>query len=1102
MNEDPNEDNQVERPFIEQLKGLGWSFLAGDKSLPAVTERKTFREVLLKDRLRSAIRKINADDAGDSWVDDAAINRAILELESIGKSGGELMEINEATTKLLWTGTATEGPDGGRGKPVHFIDYDHPENNDFLVVNQFRVDPPHAIDGHGHIIPDLVLFVNGIPLVVIECKSPKLTDPMDQAVTQLLRYSGQREEIDGLEGAPRLFHTNQILVAASVFRARAGTICAKGKHFLAWRDTVPRSMDDVAKELRVKKLSEQQQLIAGMLPPTHVIDLLRNFTAFEVIGGKKVKIVARYQQFRAVRKAVERLQTGAPRDPESPKPDGRSGVIWHTQGSGKSLTMVFLVRKMRTLPDLRAFKVVMVTDRTSLQKQLSGTAELTGETVRVAESIKDVKRILVEPGPDLVFAMLQKYQEREEDGDVEVLTFDRARAMSLADAPPGDGDYANARVLKQKTQTTRFPVLNRSEKILILVDEAHRGHAGEMLHAGLMDALPMAAKIGFTGTPILKKDKQETKRIFGDFIDIYSIKQSQDDGTTLKILYELREVGAAVAKGETLDSLFDHTFRDRSAEEQEKIKKRFATKASVLEAEALIRVKAMDMLCHYIDTALGNGFKAQVVGVSRRAAVRYQGALSAARDQIVQELQAFDPHASVLTGEKRAFVERNRHLVSEIARLEFAAVISAGKDKNPDWKEWTDPTKSDTNTERFKQSLSKDPLAILCVVSKLLTGFDAPVEQVLYLDRPIDGADLLQAIARVNRTYLPTKTHGLVVDYCGVGEKLKASLGMYSRQNEDEGAFEPKDVEGALDKIEDEFAVLADRRDAAVDVFTSRDVLITNLYDAVDLLRDLAIRADFLVKLRGLLDSYDTLRRYPKAREFERDVKTLGFIAKCAASLYWDGELNLAGVGHKVLKLIDDHIEATDPTVKLPPVSILADDFEERVEKHTSKRAQASAMEHAVRHEITINFPKDPAFYKKLSEQLEDVISRLGENIEEVKKKLGSLVATAKKGPPSAGLGLSAVESAYYGILKEESSADGLIPEGGKEELARITRSLLDTIRKAIHVVDYWKKSQKPLLAELAEALDDAGIVAMERCPSVASRLVDLARARHSDLVD
>jgi type I restriction enzyme R subunit len=976
----------VEKPAIDQLKSMGWQHIEGSWDNPQVTERENFKQVLLSERLKAAIKRINRDDDGNPWLEGSQVNAAASQLERLGAL--KLMEANQMATELLLKGTVVEGNlelHGDRDQTVRFIDFEHPQRNDFLAINQFRVDSPWAVGDKDFIIPDLVLFVNGIPLVVIECKSPSATNPMEEGITQLLRYSNQRDWIESAEGAERLFHYNQFLVSTHFYKARVGTIGASFEHYLEWKDTSPVPTAQVATQLGVQQLCSQQTLVAGMLRPEHLLDIVRNFTLFSQSSGKTIKIVARYQQFRAVQEAIRRLRHGQTRI-QNGESDRRGGIIWHTQGSGKSLTMVFLVKKLRTLPELRRFKVVVVTDRTDLEKQLKDTASLTGETVRptkdeqkTAESATErLQRILQEQGPDLVFAMIQKYQQREDEETQAVV------------------------------ETELFPVLNESDAILVLVDEAHRSQANQ-LHANLMRALPNCAKIGFTGTPIIIGDRKRTHEIFGEFIDRYTIQQSEADGATVPILYEGRTAEGAVADGQSLDQLFEDMFRERTPEELEKIKAKYATKGNVLEAPKLIAAKAADMLHHYIDAVLPNGFKAQVVASSRLAAVRYQQALVEAHQKLLAQLDALDPLLLSLDAvqleqldPKTQFLVRAYPHIDTLRRLEFVAVISSSHNDDPAWKEWSDKAKQDNRIERFKKPLvasdltKQDGLAFLCVKSMLLTGFDAPVEQVLYLDRSMQGHELLQAIARVNRSYQAKKC-GLVVDYYGVGRHLNEALAVYS----------DADIQGALVSLKDELPKLADRHKRVLSVFSDRGIPDINDVDScVDLLRDIKIRAEFVVKLKQFMESLDIVLPRPEALPYVRDAKVLGFINKSAANLYRDSQLNLIGAGNKVRQLIDHHIESKGIDPKVPPISILDANFEQAVDARTSNRAKASEMEHAARYHINKNYQQDPAYYKKLSKRLEEILESFQNQWEELVAALRQFTQEVRSGRPSDDTGL------------------------------------------------------------------------------------------------
>lgn len=1068
----PDERTKVEMPLVEQLQGMGWTHITGDIDVPYLTEREKFTEVILLKRLREAIRRINLDEHGNPWLDDSRVNQAISSLERLGV--GKLMEANQAATELLLKGTQVEGDldlHDGKDQTVRFIDFQNPERNDLLVVNQFRVDPPWAVGNKDFIIPDLVLFVNGIPLVVIECKSPAATDPMEEGINQLMRYANQRNWVEAEEGAERLFHYNQFMVVTKFDEARAGTISASFEHYNEWKDTSPVPMAEVAKDLGVDDLSSQQSLVAGMLRPAHFLDIVRHFTLFQQVSGTTIKIVGRYQQFRAVQAAVQRLTTGKTRKVDG-EFDRRGGIIWHTQGSGKSITMVFLVRKMRAMPELRRFKVVVVTDRTALEQQLTETATLTNETVRRAASAAKLKTMLTEKGADLVFAMIQKYRDDEDTDD--------------------DQDEAG------------FGVLNDSDSILILVDEAHRSQANA-LHANLMMALPNCVRIGFTGTPIIMGDRKRTHEIFGQFIDRYTIKQSERDGVTVPILYEGREVMGGVANEQTLDELFDDLFKAKTDQERETIKKKFATKSHVLEASQLIAAKARDMLEHYVDIVMPNGFKAQVVSTSRLAAIRYQAAFVKAHAELVADVEGVEPDLLSRGEDDLAELDNRTQILvrahprlETLRRLEFATIISGSHNDDPAWKQWSDKAKQDTVITNFKKPLEhpdhqhRDGMAFLCVKSMLLTGFDVPVAQVMYLDRFIQGHELLQAIARVNRSY-SRKNCGYVVDYFGVGDRLKQALTAYSAD----------DIDGALVSVKDELPRLDDRHRRVLALFHDRGVPdISDDEACVQLLRDMKIRAQFVVQLKQFLTSLDIVMPRPEALPYVRDAKLLGFISKVAANRYRDAQLNIIGAGQKVRQLIDKHIRSEGIDPKVPPISITDAEFEKAVDGSVSPRAKASEMEHAARFHISNHFNEDPAHYKKLSERLEEILEAFENNWDELVKALQDFTSEIREGRPEDPSGLDPkTQAPFLGVLLEEA---GLHPNQGEmwEHLIPVVIDLVDHIRQEVSLQDFWRNThaQTVLRGWLVKFLDDHDAVPFEKQEAAADRLVQLAKARHVSL--
>ena len=1152
----------VEKPFCRQLQAMGWEWLEGDPDLPESTERSSSREVLLKNRLAAALRRINLRN-GRPWLDDTRIAHAVRDLEQA--AGHQLMEVNEAATTLLLKGTVADGLPGwdhGRPQPVRYLDFEHLENNDFLVINQFKVE---LTSGRGHVIPDAVLFVNGIPLVVAEFKSPGLEAPLSRAINQLLRYSNQRKELfptlyTDHEGVERLFHTNQLLIASDFFEARAATVGAPPEAYLEWSDTSPVPLSTVAEELGLMppaeqlaeaagelagvgpeetdrngtplffrqreqrpealrsshgvNLHSQQLLVAGMLRPVHLLDLIRNFTVFQQIDGRTRKVVARYQQFRAVHKAVSRLQEGRTRA-QGAERDERGGIIWHTQGSGKSLSMVFLVRKMRTVERLKRFKIVAVTDRTDLEGQLRETARLSGETIRPNE--RDIarresptartQRILAGDTPDIVFAMLQKYQ------DVDRQTKGRDKvAMTIVrkEKKPGKDQPVVARevTFEETIRFEEFPVLNESEEILVLVDEAHRSHTRD-LHRNLRRALPNAATIGFTGTPILSHEKKETREIFGDFIDKYLLQDAELDGATVPILYEGRTADGLVKDAPGLDQLFEDLFRDYTPGELAVIKAKYGTEGDILEAPLLIEQKARDILRHYVGVVLPEGCKAQVVATSRQAAVTYHEKLLAARDELVAQLEALSPALLCLPEAEFAELDaQTRFLVQTHPRLpllramEMAVVISGDHNDPETWWNWSDKVKQQDSITRFKRQLAvdktekTDPLAFLIVNNMLLTGFDAPVEQVLYLDRKVVAHDLLQAVARVNRT-CGRKKCGYVVDYIGVARHLKEALKDYDGE----------DTDGVLIDITVELPKLLDRRDRAVAVFTGRGVtdLLAQVETCVALLEDLRVRGEFITRLMMFYETLNTLEHRPEVPgDVFRDAKLLGFINKVAANLYRDPALNLLGVAEKVKALINAHVSARGIDPKIPPTTITDSEFEKVLQTQAGSRARAAHMQHAARYHIIGFANQNPAFARKMSEKLEEILQRFKDDWDTLERELRKFVDELRRGDRNDFPDLDPrVQVPFVRLVLEFCSDGGEQDSKQRQNAINATIEMVERIRQEVRKVGFWKNpSMRELLTkQLIRDLDASGVCPANKERDLAQRLVALAKENHENLM-
>jgi len=1049
----------------------------------------------------AALRRLNRKDDGSEWLDDRRINQALSQLER--PTAKDFIAINEELHDKIVRGVNVSGPDGEHERPVRFISFENADLNEFVAINQFRVDPPGSIGDRGFIVPDIVLFVNGIPLVVIEAKSPAVTDPLATAIDQMRRYANRR--VPGAsEGAERLFWTNHLLVPTSYYEARVGSVSSRPDDFLPWRDTRPVPVAQVRSELGKPagvELVQQEILAAGLLRPSHLLDALRSFTLFMTTDGSvRIKVVPRYQQFRAVHEALLRLREGKTRRQDGMS-DRRGGIIWHTQGSGKSLTMVFLVKKLRTIPELRRFKVVVVTDRTDLEDQLSATATLAGQVMRVASRSDAARTYLARQEPDLVFVMLQKLQDRDR-GNAEEVVFAKEEG-ALLEGP--DSKVRSVRMVARIGERPSFPVLNESEDILVLVDEAHRSHTTD-LHQNLLEALPNAARIGFTGTPIEESGKKKTRDIFGDYIDRYLLRDAEADGAIVKILYEGRELRADVTNKTTLDHLFDATFAAKSDREREAIKTRYATRTRVLNSADPLRAKAVDMLRHYIVNIVPNRCKAQLVAGSRELAAQYVDELDAARDEIVSAivgsadiLRVLDPEAAQEAGGDVAFLVTALPLLETIRRLEFAAVISIDHNDLPHLKKWGGVAETRQRIERFRRPLDQDPLAILVVKSKLLTGFDAKVEQAMYLDRAMSGAELLQAIARTNRTAGDAKKFGIVVDYYGVGTNLADALALYDSEDRDELA-------GGIGRPEDLLPELRQARDAVVKLFADQGITrggtLQPYVDAcVAALRDQRLRAEFVTLAKKFLGLFDALMPRPEAREFSVDAKLYAFIGKAASNLYRDYSLDLRGVARKVQAMLDAYIEAhgVDPTI--PPIEILDPNFAAEVAGKTSDRAKAADMEHALRHHISISFEKDPAQYKSLSDRLESILAQHQADwrvlVQLLQQLIDEAVAASTQGGGHTGLE-PRTEAPLFGVLQMRLGTNDR-----DEDIAQVAIDLARDLRERARVHGFWENAVEQEMARrwAVRRLDDANLYPLSDLDAIAADCMGVARANRAAYV-
>jgi type I restriction enzyme R subunit len=1029
-----NEKLNVEEPFLRQLKRLGWTILRADepgKYDPAITFRESFGEVIIEKQLREALLKINP------WLEENQLPDIIRELTVPSKNS--LLEANkEILEKLLENTSAENRHTGNRSDTVRFIDFKNPDNNLFLAVSQFKVNIPGT---EKHIIPDIVLFINGLPVGVVECKSASVSDPMGEAMEQLLRYQCRRGE--SKEGNEKLFWYNQLLISTCRQTAKYSSITGEFEHFIEWKDSYPKKLSDIETE-GGESVNSQQVLVEGMLARKNLLEIIQSFVLFqESDKGKLIKVVPRYQQYRTVCKIVERLKTGN-------TPLEKGGIVWHTQGSGKSLTMMMVVRKMNREEELTGYKIVFITDRKDLQKQLGDTARTIGYKINIANKITKAKEYLNNNTPDIVMVMIHKFQ------DDEASAFDPAY----------------------------FSFSNPSEKILVMIDEGHRTQYS-LLGANLAQSLPNATKVAFTGTPI-----KRTEQTFGNYIDKYTIRQAVADGVTVEIIYEGRTHSAGVSDQDAMNARFEEVFSVVDEETRRDILGRYTWRA-YLEAEETIREKAKDMLKHYLTHIFPNGFKAQVVAVSRVAAVRYKKAFD--------ELLSNEALLIDWSKELQAQYEIKKGIdLEQLKKLRAEIIISGGQNDKPELKEYTDDSKHENIISSFKMPFGRTTedgvtgdVGILIVQSMLLTGFDAPIDQVMYLDNIIREHNLLQAIARVNRV-AHDKQCGFIVDYVGVAKHLREALSKF---------IDKEDVEDILSVVKDnskDIDELKFTQSELANFFKKYDIADINDLDAcVNVLADEESRNDYTVLWKNFNNAMDKVLPNPAALPYVKDLKRYGFISVAAKNRYRDERLNIKDASTKIRDIIDEFLVSKGIDSKIPPLPIFSEKFQMKVTEEKSDKAKAEELKNGISEYIEEHIEEDPELYERLSEKLEKLLREYNDNWELLAKELQALLEEIRHGredEENYGFDRSK-EMPFLALLKKEIFGIADLTEMDQEQrdlLIQTTKDILEKIKDEIQEVGFWQNigSQKRLKTFIAFNL----LTAFKGNEAIASKKSELSQ--------
>ena len=885
---------QSELPAIQLFEKLGYTYLNGSQD----DERASINEVILEDRLKSAIKRLNP------WLNDNNVKNAFKEITSFASAS--LMEANEFIHKLISSQAYTpkqiiDGKETYRG--VSFIDFDNFDNNDFLVVNQMKFKGQEK-----NSIPDLVVFINGMPLAVIECKSPKALSAESEAISDLRYYQDNSE---------KLFRYNQVCVGICKWKGRYGAIGAREEHYQVYKTEDTKALET----LLGKEPTDQDILIYNLFEKGRFLDLIRNFVIYHIAEGTKIKILPRYQQIRATNKTIHKLQT-----------DNEGGVVWHTQGSGKSITMVYLATKLRR--EESGFKnptIIVLTDRTDLDDQISRTFHRCGfQNPIQATSVRHLKKLLEDDYGKTITTTIQKFQETDDEGNI-------------------------VKVTKEQIE-----VVSEKENLFVMVDEAHRSQYGFL--AGFMrKALKNAKFIAFTGTPIDTEQKSTLGKFYGGkYIDVYNIKQSVEDGATLPILYEDGIPDLYVEK-DLLEKQFKYYFENETEQKQAKLKQEATSLKKQMTAKQRIKRIAEHIINHYKTKIYPDGYKGMVVCYNRESAIAYK--------------KAFD---ELKEAGKHGFLSR--------------VVMSFSPKKDPDEyiKIATPDTEIKQAIEDFKLPFGDEVLlskagrkqfnndALMIVSDMLLTGYDVPVAMVMYLDKPLKAHSLLQAIARVNRTR-GAKPAGLIVDYCGITDHLVAAMEVFS------GELEPGDV---MVNISEEITKLRLRHNRLVAFFQGLGIdRIKSRQEYVDkavhYLEPEDFRDNFKEFLKKFNKSLNIVLPDESALEYKDDFSLFNEIKLEAANAYVDKSLRISKDESKKLQsLIDEHLRAKGITSLLDePVSIIdVEKFQEEIDNTKSGKSKELKKANRIKHTIKTEIDDNPDFYQPLADKLEELIEKRKKN--------------------------------------------------------------------------------------------------------------------------
>lgn len=980
------ENDISQQPALEFLQKLGYHYLSQEEALEQRGGKTS--NVLLEDILRQQLRNLNSIRIGshsEARFSEQNIENGVAAMRNVPMEGGYLNG-NEAVYNILTLGKAFEQSIDGDKKSytMRYIDWQHPENNVFHVTEEFAVTRAGSNDTYR---PDIVLFVNGIPLVVIECKRPDVKGAEEQAISQHLR--NQKED-----GIRSLYVYSALLLAIGNSFGSYATTGSAAQFWCKWHERFP---DKMAEQEYRQRLSEmvghlevtpQDEYLYNLCRPERLLELMYHFTIYDA-GIKKL---ARYQQYFTVNETMNRVKTI-----EAGRRNG--GVVWHTQGSGKSLTMVMLAQKIAQEPSISNPRIVLVTDRTDLDSQITKTFRKCGKEVENATTGSRLVELL------------------ESDTDAVITTVINKFATAI--------------------KKIKRPLDNPN--IFILIDEAHRSQYKE-LAVQMNRVLPNACKIAFTGTPLMKKDKN-TARTFGGIIKpVYTVKQAVDDKAVVPLLYEGRIVPQSVNE-EPIDNFFGMVCEDLTEYQTTDLKKKFSRTDSLNQTDQRIYSISIDISKHYADNWQNTGFKAMLVTPKKKVAIQYK--------KFLDEIGKVSSEVLITAPDDREG--------EEIAYGDTAQEVKEF------WKRMMDehgtPQKYQENLiSRFKHQENPE---IMIVVDKLLTGFDEPKVTVMYLDRNLKDHTLLQAVARVNRT-CEGKDFGYIIDYYGVLRELDDALSIYSEYDEDDRNV----FRDTLVPVSDKIAELPQRHSDLWELFK----MIPNKRDLEAYAQSLRMedrRHEFYDRLTAfssvlqLALSTEEFFKNTEEKTIRRYKEDLNMFSKLrtAVQLRYSDTIDYKKYEARIEKLINHHVESDAVKVITNLVNIFdKDNFQKEVDNVVGTAAKADTIATRTAKYINENMDSDPAFFKKFSQLIKEAIElyeqgRLTDNeyLEKMMQyKEDVLNHTDSELPPE--LEHNNAAKAYFGIALENYKR--LFPDMPVQEMALATAKSFDEIIRQTVIVD------------------------------------------------